>query len=112
MTKKINMSVLQISQNACERLQEILSDDLSLLISVNPGGCNGFSYSFDITKEQSPSTVEVLEKPKVFVSSSAIEMLSGSILEYEANDIGTAFFSIKNPNATSKCGCGNSFSTF
>ncbi len=106
------MSILQISNNACERLKEILSDNLSLLISVNTGGCNGFSYSFNLTKEQSPSTIEVLHEPKVLVSKSAIEMLNGSILEYEANDIGTAFFSIKNPNATSKCGCGNSFSTF
>ncbi len=106
------MSVLQISQNACERLKEILSGDLSLLISVNPGGCNGFSYSFDLTAEKSQSTIEVLHEPQVLVSSSAIELLTGSVLEYEANDIGTAFFSIKNPNATSKCGCGNSFSTF
>lgn len=112
MKKEINMSVLQISHNASERLKQIVSGDLSLVISVNPGGCNGFSYSFDLTNQKPQSAVEVLQKPQVLVSSAAIEMLNGSVLEYEENDIGTAFFSIKNPNATSKCGCGNSFSTF
>jgi len=106
------MTVLQVSNNARERLSQILSGELSLLISVQPGGCNGFSYSFETPNTEPQNSTKVHENPPVYVSGSAKDMISGSVLEYEQNDIGTAFFSIKNPNATSKCGCGNSFSTF
>ena len=110
--RKNNMSVLEISQKAHERLEQILSSDKYLMISVNSGGCNGFSYAFEILNSIPNNANIVSENPNVCVLSSAIQYISGSILQFEKNDIGTSFFSIQNPNATSKCGCGNSFSTF
>ena len=104
--------LLEISQKAQERLKEVLSNNMHLLVSVTSGGCNGFSYKYDICTEAPNDAVHVSEAPSIYVSNSAKDMLSGGVLQYEANDLGASFFSIINPNATSKCGCGNSFSTF
>ena len=104
--------ILQISPNAKSRLTEVLKSGESLVISVIPGGCNGFSYNYNITSESPNETCQINNNPSVYVLNSAIDTLKGGILQYESDDIGSAFFSITNPNATSKCGCGNSFSTF
>ena len=104
--------ILEISPNAKLKLMEVLKNGESLVISVTPGGCNGFSYDYKITHELPKDSHQVNRSPSVYVLNSAIDMINGSILQYESDDIGTAFFSITNPNATSKCGCGNSFSTF
>lgn len=104
--------MFEISQKAKERLQEVLASDACLLVSVSPGGCNGFSYKYDIAQKEPTDATCVYQSPAVYVANSALEILDGGKLEFEANDLGTAFFSIINPNATSKCGCGNSFSTF
>ena len=104
--------ILEISPNAKLRLMEVLNNGESLLISVLPGGCNGFSYNYTITHELPEDSHHVNNNPSLYVLNSAIDMLKGGILQYDSDDLGTAFFSITNPNATSKCGCGNSFSTF
>jgi iron-sulfur cluster insertion protein len=104
--------ILEISPNAKLRLMEVLKNGESLVISVTPGGCNGFSYNYTITHELPEDSHRVNNNPSVYVLNSAIDMLKSGILQYESDDLGTAFFSIINPNATSKCGCGNSFSTF
>ena len=91
---------------------EVLKSEESLVISVTPGGCNGFSYDYNITHQLPQDLHQINKKPSVYVSNSAVDMLKGGTLQYESDDIGSAFFSITNPNATSKCGCGNSFSTF
>lgn len=102
--------MLEISSNAKERLNEILKDGSYLLVSVVPGGCNGFSYKYTIETNQNENITEVLNSPRVFISNSAKSMLEGSVLNFTSDEFGTAFFSIANPNASSKCGCGSSFS--
>lgn len=106
------MMMFNISESANKRLLQVLSGGQSLLISVTPGGCNGFSYHYDVIQTPSEEMTKVSENPSVYVSNSAQDMLKGGILQYTADDLGSSFFSIYNPNATSKCGCGNSFSTF
>lgn len=103
--------MITISANAQKRLESVLKGEDCLLISVTTGGCNGFSYKYTI-QNLPPESQCVLEKPKVYVANSAIEMLEGSMLDFQADELGTSFFIITNPNAISKCGCGNSFSTF
>lgn len=104
--------ILEISPKAQEKLREVLSDNMHLFVSVTSGGCNGFSYKYDVCGETPSDAIHVSNSPSVYVSNSAKDMLSGATLQYESNDLGSSFFSITNPNATSKCGCGNSFSTF
>lgn len=101
--------VFNISESAKLRLQNVLKEGEAFLIDVTSGGCNGFSYKYNIVQNIQET---ILQNPNIVVTNQAKEMVNGSTLDYTADEFGTAFFSITNPNATSKCGCGNSFSTF
>ena len=102
--------VFNISQSAKLRLQNILQNDEAFMIDVVSGGCNGFSYKYQISKRNYDNLY--CENPSIIITQNAKNMLNGAILEYSSDDFGTSFFAIQNPSATSKCGCGNSFSTF
>jgi iron-sulfur cluster insertion protein len=103
--------IFTISTSAKLRLQSVLKEGEAFVVDVTSGGCNGFSYKYNIQNFDNAQTL-VLQNPAVIVTEQASQMIAGGILEYSADEFGTSFFSIKNPNATSKCGCGNSFSTF
>lgn len=104
--------LLEISEQAKERLINVLTNGQSLVVSVVPGGCNGFSYKYEISSKPPEHSTQVSQSPSVYILDSAKDMLLGGVLQYKADELGTSFFSITNPNATSKCGCGHSFSTF
>lgn len=101
-----------VSESARSGLIRILTRGESLLIDVVPGGCNGFSYKYDVVIDVVDEAISVSDIPPVFLTRQASDMLAGATLEYNADEFGTSFFSILNPSATSKCGCGSSFSTF
>lgn len=103
-----------VSDAAAQRIAHLLTDEPEgsyLRISVLGGGCSGFQYHFDFDTTAPAATDLVFHNgsAKVVVDDSSIGMLSGSVLDYVAT-IGSAAFEIKNPNAASSCGCGNSFS--
>ncbi len=84
-------------------------------ISVIPGGCSGFSYVFDFTSDISDSDViisNINSKINIIAPQSSMSLIQGSKLCYSSDDLNGSYFYIENPNATSKCGCGNSFSVF
>lgn len=82
-----------------------------LRLAVNPGGCSGFEYSFSfVTIVGLDDTVFEQGGAKLVVDQASLGLLSGSTLNYIDNLMGTMFV-VENPNATSGCGCGNSFST-
>ncbi|NOX40269.1 MAG: iron-sulfur cluster insertion protein ErpA [Alphaproteobacteria bacterium] len=80
-----------------------------LRVAVEGGGCSGFQY--DIKLDEATSDDLVLEKDgqKVLVDSVSLPFLTGAVIDYSDELIG-AKFTINNPNATSSCGCGTSFS--
>jgi iron-sulfur cluster insertion protein len=80
-------------------------------ISVKGGGCSGFQYEFGLDDAAPASDDTIIEKDgaEVIIDEMSLGMLAGSMLDY-TEDLAQAGFSIKNPNATAKCGCGNSFS--
>ena len=108
---------LQLTDAAAAQIQKIIAkkdkEGLRLRVSVHGGGCNGFSYSFELTEEQKENdhhimnenyaTIEVLVDPESF------KMLKGSTIDFEET-LEASQFIVKNPNAASSCGCGNSFS--
>jgi iron-sulfur cluster insertion protein len=106
---------IEISDSAAKRIAWLLSKesqaDSKLRIAVDGGGCNGFQYKFDFVTETESDDV-VLEKDgaKLVIDTVSLDMLSGSIVDY-VETLGAAHFEIKNPQAKSSCGCGNSFST-
>jgi len=85
------------------------NDDSPLRIFVQGGGCSGFQYGFTFDKQQAEDDF-VMEKYgiKVIVDAMSMTYLSGATIDFK-KDIGSSQFVIKNPNATTTCGCGSSF---
>ena len=82
-----------------------------LRIAVSGGGCQGFQYNFSFDPEKNADD-RVFERDgaRVVVDEVSLGLLAGSELDYVEDLIGS-YFAVKNPNATSSCGCGSSFST-
>ena len=77
---------------------------------VDPGGCAGMQYKFDLTTERLDDDVFITRgKATVVIDALSLELLAGSVLDYKQEMIGSAFV-VENPNAKSACGCGSSFS--
>ena len=98
---------------AARRVAEILAQEgnpaLRLRVSVSGGGCSGFQYGFNLDGTRTDEDL-VVERDgvEVLVDTTSMDLLRGAVLDYVEDLVGSAF-QIKNPNATSSCGCGNSF---
>lgn len=102
-----------LSASAAQRINAILSQQVDadfLRVSVEGGGCSGFSYKFDFGKSIDDDDL-VIERDgaKVAIDAVSLPFLSGSEIDFVDELIGAAF-KIHNPNATASCGCGTSFS--
>jgi iron-sulfur cluster assembly accessory protein len=102
----------RLSARAAARIADIVSaqGEAALRVAVLAGGCSGFQYRFDLDRQAAPEDV-VLEQggAKVFIDPASLDLLAGAELDYTDELMGS-HFAIKNPNATSSCGCGTSFS--
>lgn len=105
---------LSVTRSAANRIAFLIEQegqpDLMLRVSVSGGGCSGFQYgfSFDDTVNPDDRTFE-RDGVTVVVDEVSLGLLSGSQIDYVEELIG-ASFQISNPQATSSCGCGASFS--
>lgn len=107
------MTDVTLSENAARRINAILAKQSGkdyLRVSVEGGGCSGFSYKFDLedTKNDDDVIVE-RDGARVLVDEMSMEFMRGSEIDFSNELIGAAF-KINNPNATAACGCGTSFS--
>ena len=84
--------------------------DLKLRVFVQGGGCSGFQYGFTFDEEVNEDD-SVMEKNgvKLLIDAMSYQYLVGAEIDYK-DDLQGAQFVIKNPNATTTCGCGSSFS--
>ncbi len=101
------------SPAAAARIAEILAGEpgaKALRVEVLAGGCSGYQYKFDLTDTKAADDL-VIEQAgaKVFVDPTSLDFLAGAELDYKDTLMG-AHFAVKNPIATSSCGCGTSFS--
>ncbi|MEM7768211.1 MAG: iron-sulfur cluster assembly accessory protein [Pseudomonadota bacterium] len=107
------MATVTLSPTAAARINAILAKkpDASLLrISVEGGGCSGFSYKFDLEADSTDEDYLVRrDGATVAIDPMSLEFLDGSEIDFTTELIGAAF-KINNPNATAACGCGTSFS--
>ena len=104
--------MFDVSNNAINRIREISLKEKQkyFRISVDGGGCQGFSYKFDF--DQNIKTNDKLFKfndIEVIIDDTSLGFLKGSQLDFVEDMIGS-YFKITNPNASSTCGCGTSFS--
>lgn len=82
----------------------------ALRVSVEGGGCSGFSYKFDLADgAQDDDTVVEKNDAKVLIDSLSLVYMAGSEIDFVDSLLGQSF-QIKNPNAVASCGCGTSFS--
>ncbi len=82
---------------------------LMLRTFVQGGGCSGFQYGFTFDEEQNEDDFEFpISDFKVLVDAMSMQYMQGATIDYKEDLMGSSF-SIKNPNATTTCGCGSSF---
>jgi iron-sulfur cluster assembly protein len=91
--------------------QGLPADQTRLRVGVKGGGCSGFSYMLDLTEEPKGDSDEELDSQgvKILVDMKSLLYLSGTEIDFKDEVMGKGFV-FKNPNATSSCGCGSSFS--
>lgn len=115
-TTSTNASPVILSETAAREIHSIIKQqelDISkvrLRIGVKGGGCSGFSYLLDLTETQKPTDEEFeMHGVKVIVDPKSLLYLSGVTVDFRDEIMGRGFV-FNNPNATSTCGCGSSFS--
>ncbi|MCC6468209.1 MAG: iron-sulfur cluster insertion protein ErpA [Alphaproteobacteria bacterium] len=104
---------VNLSDRAAARIAWLMTQEehkgLMLRISVSGGGCSGFQYGFAFDDTVGAED-RLFERggAKVVIDETSLELLAGAQIDYVEDLVG-ASFQIKNPNAKSSCGCGNSF---
>ena len=104
MTKKI-----EFTNRAIEQIEKIINEDQLkkfFRISVKGGGCSGFKYDFSFDNKTSDDDIVF---GKAIIDKSSLDIISGSIIDFKIERFGEPFV-IENPQASSSCGCGLSFS--
>ena len=109
----MSTETVTLSEAAAKRIAAIVAADAekqALRVSVEGGGCSGFSYKFDLTDAETDDDVVVARgDAKVLIDSMSLIYMAGSEIDFVDNLLGQSF-QIKNPNAVASCGCGTSFS--
>ena len=110
----MNQATIQFTDNAAAKVSELIqeegNDQLKLRVYVSGGGCSGFQYGFTFDEAANDDDT-LIEKNgvTVLIDSTSIDYLRGAEIDYK-EDVSGSQFVIRNPNATTTCGCGSSFS--
>ena len=104
--------MFDVSKSAIDRIKEISQKEKHVFfrISVDGGGCQGFSYKFNFDNNiNDEDKIFNFNDVKILIDSTSLNFLKGSKLDF-VNDLIGSYFKVTNPNASSTCGCGTSFS--
>tara|TARA_B110000114_G_scaffold174194_1_gene202526 strand:- start:48 stop:365 length:318 start_codon:yes stop_codon:yes gene_type:complete len=104
MTNKIEFT--EEANKEIERITSEQKKNCYFRISVQGGGCSGFKYNFSFDGKIEKDDIVF---NKTVIDTSSLEIINGSVVDYQKEMIGSSFV-IKNPQAASSCGCGLSFS--
>jgi iron-sulfur cluster assembly protein len=107
---------IMLTETAAKEIKKIIdeqnlpADQTRLRVGVKGGGCSGFSYMLDLTEEPIQESDEEMEAHgvKIVVDMKSYLYLNGVEIDFKDEVMGRGFV-FKNPNATSTCGCGSSF---
>ena len=102
----------EITENAQKHIASILTSENSnfFRVTVLGGGCAGFQYKFDFDNVKNiDDIIFKTKKISVIIDSTSLKLIKGSKIDYVDELIGSSF-KISNPQASSSCGCGTSFS--
>ena len=106
------MNKIEITSNAQEHIASVLKKDSAkyFRITVLGGGCAGFQYKFDFENSRKDDDILIEnEMINVVIDETSMELIQNSKIDYVNELIGSSF-KITNPQASSSCGCGTSFS--
>jgi iron-sulfur cluster assembly accessory protein len=110
---KISMGGVAVTEAAAKRINKILGSEpgkTALRVSVEGGGCSGFSYKFDLVDGRNDDDVAIeKDGATVLIDDLSLVYMGGSVIDF-VDDLMGQSFQIKNPNAVASCGCGTSFS--
>jgi len=106
---------LIFSDNAAAKVKQLIDEEgnpeLRLRVFVTGGGCSGFQYGFTFDEATNDDDTSMQKNGvTLLIDPMSLQYLAGAEIDYQENAEGAQFV-IKNPNATSTCGCGSSFST-
>ena len=109
----MSQKVIKLSDNAANRIKEIMSKAdntaIGVRVGVKSGGCAGMSYMMEYAKEAKKNEEVIEDKGvKVFIDANAVMYLLGTEMDYKKDKFSSQFVFI-NPNETERCGCGESF---
>ena len=105
---------ISFTDNAVNKVKELIEEegtpDLKLRVLVSGGGCSGFQYGFTFEETENEDDTKVTkDSVTLLIDPMSLQYLTGAEIDYQDNVQGSQFV-IKNPNATTTCGCGSSFS--
>lgn len=109
--------MLTITESASNKIEEILkeeseSDNTKIRVYVQGGGCSGFQYGFTFDENVNEDDFEIpINSTSLLVDAMSAQYLSGAEIDF-VDELNGSNFKIKNPNATTTCGCGSSFSPY
>lgn len=110
---KSGMKSVEMTDAAADRIKKILATEpskIALRITVEGGGCSGFSYKMDLTDTRNDDDVAIEKNgATVLIDDLSLVYMGGAVVDFVDDLIGQSF-QIKNPNAVASCGCGTSFS--
>lgn len=102
------------TESCCAKVADLIAEennpDLKLRVFVNGGGCSGFQYGFTFDEIKNDDDFEIVKDGLSFlIDPMSYQYLIGAEIDYTESLQGSQFV-IRNPNATTTCGCGSSFS--
>jgi iron-sulfur cluster assembly accessory protein len=103
---------IQLTEAAAKRVAAIAARQQKppvLRLSVDGGGCAGFTYKFELGAVEDGDVVAETDGVKLVVDPVSLDLVQGSAVDF-VEDLGGSAFKVTNPNAASGCGCGSSFS--
>lgn len=103
--------MFSVTESAEKEIKQYLDHESKYLrVFIQGGGCSGFSYGFDFEESVSEDDFEIpLDGFSILIDSMSMQYLDGAVLNYKEDLMGSSFV-VENPNATTTCGCGSSFS--
>jgi len=113
-TVETNLNPLIFTDSAATKVRELIEDEgndsLMLRVFISGGGCSGFQYGFTFDENVSEGDAVIEnEGVKLLIDPMSIQYLMGAEIDYTEGLEGAQFV-IRNPNASTTCGCGSSFS--
>ena len=113
MVETFNPSTLSLTEGAVKKIHSLSTTEenqMNLRVYVTGGGCSGFQYGFSLDQEiDDEDTCVTKDGANLVIDPLSLQYLAGSTIDY-SEDLSGSKFIVKNPNAVTTCGCGESFS--